>query len=384
MAVFYVIMIAFFLSACNDGLSVDPEVLPEGEVVLESVVSEDATFRVVRVIDDLQHPWGVAWLPDGRMLLTERPGRMSLVENQSMTELDGLPEIRASGQGGLLDVAVHPDYADNGWIYFTYSAPVDGNTGTSLARARLGNGELTDLEILYTEEPGKSPGRHYGSRIVFPGDGTVLFTIGDRGQRSPSQDLNDPAGSTLRLNEDGSIPNDNPFAGRNDVLPEIYSYGHRNAQGMVVHPETGVIWQHEHGPRGGDELNIIRPGENYGWPDATYGVEYGSRRSIGIEPHEDPDIVNPLTEWSPSIAPSGMTIYHGDRFPGWSGDVFVGALAHRHIRRVVVEGQEVVRQEELLRDELGRIRDLRTGPDGNIYVLTDHSGGGLYRLEPVE
>lgn len=384
-AAFFMILPVFLLAACNDSLSVKPELLPDGEVVLEKVGSEDADFRVVRIIDDLQNPWGMAWLPDGRMLITERPGRLNLIENQSITEISGLPEIRSVSQGGLLDIAVHPDFENNGWIYFTYSAPVNGNTATSLARARLGDGDLTGLEALYTENPAKSPGRHYGSRIVFPGDGTVLFTIGDRGLRTPSQDLGDPAGSTIRLNEDGSIPGDNPFVGQENKLPEIYSYGHRNAQGMVVHPETGMIWQHEHGPRGGDELNIIRPGRNYGWPEATHGTEYGTRRTIGILPEDDPDIVNPLVHWSPtSIAPSGMTFYTGDHFPGWQGDIFVGALVQRHIRRVVVEDDQVVRQEELLRNDLGRIRDVREGPDGYIYVLTDHSGGGLYRIEPVE
>ena len=384
-AALVVILPLILLTTCNDSLSVNPEILPDGEVVLESVESEDATFRVVRIINDLQNPWGMAWLPDGRMIITERPGRLNLVENQSITEIGGLSEIQATGQGGLLDIAVHPDFENNGLIYFTYSAPVNGNTATTLARARLGDGELTGLEVLYTENPVKQPGRHYGSRIVFPGDGTVLFTIGDRGQRTPSQDLGDPAGSTIRLNEDGTVPGDNPFAGHENALPEIYSYGHRNAQGMVLHPETGMIWQHEHGPRGGDELNIIRPGGNYGWPEATYGTEYGTRRSIGISPEDDPDIVNPLVHWSPtSIAPSGMTFYTGDRFPGWQGNVFVGALAQQHIRRVVVDGEQVVRQEELLRSDLGRIRDVREGPDGNIYVLTDHSGGGLYRIEPVE
>ncbi len=375
---------AFTAGSCSDDLSVDPDAFPEKEIVLDRVDSEEASFRVVRVIDDLQNPWGMAWLPDGRMIITERPGRINLVDNRSIAELDGLPEIHATGQGGLLDVAIHPDYEENGWIYFTWSASDDGNTGTSLSRARLGDGALTDLEMLYTEEPNKSPGRHYGSRIAFPGDGTVVITIGDRGRRSPAQNLNDPAGSTIRLNDDGTIPDDNPFVDRDDVLPEIYSYGHRNAQGMAIHPETGRIWQHEHGPQGGDELNIIRPGRNYGWPDATYGDEYGSGRSIGVDPHEDPGIVDPLVYWSPtSIAPSGMTFYTGNNFPAWQGDIFLGALAQRHIRRVVIDGEEVIHQEELLRDELGRIRDVKEGPDGNIYVLTDESSGGLYRLEPL-
>jgi aldose sugar dehydrogenase len=384
---FVVCMLIFLVVAADKGdqHSAEPALSGEGEVVLDRVESEAETFRVVRLIDNLQHPWAVAWLPDDRMLITERPGRMNLVDGEQVTRLSGLPEVRAQNQGGLLDVAVHPGYEDNGWIYFTYSASAGGSTATTLARARLAGEELTDLEVLYSQEPAHRPGRHYGSRIVFPGDGTVVFTIGDRGQRSPSQDLMDPTGSTIRLSDDGGIPDDNPFVNRNDALPEIYSYGHRNAQGMALHPETGVIWQHEHGPRGGDELNIIRAGNNYGWPEATYGGEYAGGSPIGINPDEDPEIENPLVHWSPrSIAPSGMAFYTGDAFPNWNGDIFVGALAQRHVRRVVIDGEEVTHQEVLLQNDIGRIRDVRTGPDGYIYILTDQASGGLYRIEPAQ
>lgn len=376
------VIVLFTFVSCDMG---SPIINEEGEVVIDRVESEDETFRVVRIIDNLDHPWAVAWLPDDRKLITERSGHMNLVEDGEIKRINGLPEIHATGQGGLLDIALHPDYEDNGWIYFTYSSPGDGGTGTALARARLDTTELTDLEILYTQEPKRSPGRHYGSRIVFPGDGTVMFTIGDRGNRSLSQEMDDPSGTTMRLNYDGSIPDDNPFVDTDGVLPEIYTYGHRNAQGMDLHPETGEVWQHEHGPRGGDELNIIRAGNNYGWPDATYGTEYSDDSPIGINPDEDPDIVDPLLHWSPtSIAPSGMAFYTGNRFSDWEGDIFVGALAQQHIRRVIMDGEEITGEEELLRDEVGRIRDVRTGPDGYLYFLTDHSGGGLYRLEPVD
>lgn len=372
----------FILASCDMGSPIFNE---EGEVIIERVETEDETFRVVRMVDNLDHPWAVAWLPDDRKIITERSGTMNLVENGEVKPLTGLPEIRASGQGGLLDVALHPDYEDNGWVYFTYSSPGDGGTGTALARARLDTTALTDLEVLYTQEPKRSAGRHYGSRIVFPGDGTVMFTIGDRGDRSPSQELDDPSGTTMRLNYDGSIPDDNPFVNTDGVLPEIYTYGHRNAQGMDLHPETGEVWQHEHGPRGGDELNLIKAGENYGWPEATFGTEYSDDSPIGVYPDEDDDIVAPLLHWSPtSIAPSGMAFYTGNRFPAWEGDIFVGALAQEHIRRVIMDGEEIVDEEELLRDDIGRIRDVRTGPDGYLYFLTDHSGGGLYRLEPLE
>ena len=386
----FVIIAAFVISACTLGSdTVDPETsaVSSDEIVLERVESEDATFQVVRVLDDLEHPWGVTWLPDDRMLITERPGRLNLVDGEQVTSLSGLPEIQAQGQGGLLDVALHPGYEENGWIYFTYSTPGDGGTGTALARARLDGEALTDLEVLYEQEPKYRPGRHYGSRIVFPYDGTVAFTIGDRGQRDPSQDTQDPSGTTLLLNDDGSIPDDNPFVNDEDVLDEIYTYGHRNAQGMDLHPETGVIWQHEHGPYGGDELNVIEAGENYGWPEATYGTEYSDpSQPVGTDPDRIEEFKNPVLHWTEphSIAPSGMAFYTGDALPGWTGDIFVGALAEQHIHRVVLDGDEVSRQEELLRDEIGRIRDVRVGPDGHLHVLTDHSNGGLYRLEPVD
>lgn len=386
----YLIILLFTLplivSCGNDQFFVEPaeEQNHEYDVILNNVSSEEHNFRVVRILDDLNYPWSLAILPDGRMLISERPGQLILFDGIQTQLVNGLPEIRAQGQGGLLDVVLHPDYAVNGWIYFTYASPDGDNTSTTLARAQLDGTEFINLEVLYTQNPSQSPGRHYGSRIAFPGNGTVLFTIGERGLRQPSQDLNDPAGSTIRLNEDGSIPSDNPFTGRDDALPETYSYGHRNAQGLTIHPESGAIWQHEHGPRGGDALNIIRPGANYGWPIATYGRNYGTTTRIGIEPHEDPNITVPITYWVPtSIAPSGMAFYFDEAFPKWKGNLFIGALGQQHLRRLVLEGEEVVHQEVLLERELGRIRDVRTGPDGYIYILTDHSNGALYRIETL-
>ena len=373
-------------SCSNDQFIVEPagEQNHEYDVILNNVSSEEHNFQVVRILDDLNYPWSLSWLPDGRMLISERPGQLILFDGIQTQLVNGLPEIRAQGQGGLLDVVVHPDYETNGWIYFTYASPDGDNTSTTLSRAQLDGTEFINLEVLYTQNPSQSPGRHYGSRIAFPGNGTVLFTIGERGLRQPSQDLNDPAGSTIRLNEDGSIPSDNPFTGRDDALPEIYSYGHRNAQGMTIHPESGAIWQHEHGPRGGDALNIIRPGANYGWPIATYGRNYGTTTRIGIEPHEDPNITVPITYWVPtSIAPSGMAFYFDEAFPKWKGNLFIGALGQQHLRRLVLNGEEVVHQEVLLDRDIGRIRDVRTGPDGFIYILTDHSNGALYRIETL-
>ncbi len=349
---------------------------------MERVESEAATFRVVRVMGDLEHPWGVAWLPDGRMLVTERPGRLNLVDGESVTTVSGIPEIQARGQGGLLDVAPHPDYESTGWIYFTYTAPGEGGNGTVLARGQLDGTSMTNIETLYEQTPLVDSGRHFGSRIVFANDGTLFFGIGDRGQRDPALDTGNSIGNIFRLTLDGSIPEDNPFVNAPDTLDEIYSYGHRNPQGMALHPQTGQLWEHEHGPHGGDEINLIEAGNNYGWPAITYGDEYSDQSPIGGT--EAPGMEQPVAYWDPSIAPSGMAFYTGDPFPGWENQMFVGALAHQHIRRVVLDGNEVVQQEELLRDDLGRIRDVRVGPDGYLYALTDEAEGSLYRLEPVE
>lgn len=359
---------------------------PDDEVVLEQVESEEEAFRVVRLVDSLEHPWAVDWLPDGRMLITERPGRMLLVDGESTTTLSNVPEVWAENQGGQLDVRVGPNYEETGWIYFTYSASDGDAGGTVLARGRLDGTSMTDVETLLRQQPFVESGLHFGSRIAFPGDGTVVASFGERGQRQAegpgAQDSTNTIGTTIRLNLDGSIPEDNPYVGRGDVPDAVYSYGHRNPQGMAIHPETGVIWQHEHGPHGGDELNLIEPGTNYGWPAVTYGDEYSDQSPIGGT--EAPGMTQPVEYWDPSPAFSGMTFYTGDKFPNWQNHLFIGALSHQKVLRVELDGQEVAHQEELLRAEIGRIRDVATGPDGYLYLLTDASDGGLYRLEPVE
>ncbi len=358
----------------------------QGEIVVDLVESEELDFQVVQLADNLENPWGLAFLPDGDMLVTERPGRMNRVSpGGTVTPLTGLPEIRSVNQGGLLDVVLHPDYENTGWIYFTYSNPQGEEvTSTTIARAQLEDDALTNLETLYVQDPPKEPGRHYGSRIVFLEDGTFLASIGDRGLRDPAQDTQDDAGVLLRLNADGSIPSDNPFVDDDSVNDSHFSYGHRNPQGMIRHPETGTVWAHEHGPRGGDELNLIEAGNNYGWPVATYGREYNADEPVGVDPDQTDRFVEPVMQWTPSIAPSGLAVYSGDAFPEWQGNLFVGALAYQQIRRVVLDGNEVTHQETLLAGELGRIRDVRTGPDGFIYLLTDDASGGIFRLEPVE
>jgi glucose/arabinose dehydrogenase len=281
---------------------------------------------------------------------------------------------------------VPPNYEETGWIYFTYSKK-DGDTGgTVLARARLDGSALTDVEEVYRQTPFLKPDYHFGSRIAFHDDGTMYVALGERGQRRErTVDIPTPTtsvGTTIRLNMDGSIPDDNPFVGSEEGLDEVYSYGHRNQQGMAIHPETGAVWQHEHGPHGGDELNLVQAGANYGWPDVSYGDTYRNQEPIGGT--EAPGITNPVKYWDPSPAFSGMAFYTGDKFPSWENHLFMGALAHASMLRLELDGESVAHEEELLRAELGRIRDVATGPDGYLYLLTDAVDGGLYRLEPVD
>jgi aldose sugar dehydrogenase len=357
------------------------------EEVFERVDSEQAAFAVDRLVDGLEHPWAMAFLPEGGMLVTEREGRLRLVtEDFELTPepLAGVPTAFARGQGGLLDVVLHPDFEDNRLVYLSYAYLANGGAGTAVARGRLGDGALQDTEVIFESNGLASGGRHFGSRLLFDNDGYLYVTHGDRGERDEAQNLANHTGSLIRLHDDGRVPEDNPFVGRDDAMPEIFSYGHRNAQGIALHPETGVVWQHEHGPRGGDELNIIRPGGlNYGWPEVTQGVEYATGRAIGLD--EAPEgIEAPVHVWTPSIAPSGMAFYTGDAFPEWQGDLLVGALAYRLLARLELDDDTVVHEERLLEGDIGRIRDVRVGPDGLVYLLTDEADGGLYRLSPVE
>jgi aldose sugar dehydrogenase len=344
---------------------------------------EDHQFRVVTVASGLQHPWGVAFLPDGAILVTERPGQVRLIRNGELQQqpIPGGPQVRASGQGGLLDVALHPDFASNRLVYFTYSKPGDGGATTALARARFDGTSLTELRDVFVAEAWSTAGQHFGSRIAFDRQGMVYFSVGDRGAGTRAQNLADHVGTVMRLHDDGRVPPDNPFVGRAGARPEIFTYGHRNIQGMDVHPVTGEIWTNEHGARGGDEINVLRPGRNYGWPLITHGVDYSGMRVSPDTALEG--LEQPLLHWTPSIAPSGLAIYHGNRFPAWRGDVFNGALAGQQLRRVVVDGYRVVRQEKLLEGR-GRIRQVKVGPDGYIYLLIDASNGSLLRLEPEQ
>lgn len=348
--------------------------------------SEKHAFTVNVLVHGLQNPWSIAWLPDGRMLVTERAGRLRIVSQDFRLDprpVEGLPRIVVGGQGGLFDVVLHPDYKANGWIYIAYSGPGEGGHGTELMRAKLDGSRLTGIEVLFRLLPKSGSSQHFGGRIVFDGKGHVFLTLGDRGEMERAQRLDDHAGSVIRLNEDGSVPKDNPFVNRRDAKPEKFTYGNRNIQGAAMHPKTGELWTHEHGPQGGDEVNVIRAGRNYGWPVVTYGVNYGIGTRIG-EGTSKPGVEHPLHYWVPSIAPSGMAFYEGDKFPRWRGNLLVGALRDEMLVRLELDGERIVREERMMRGAIGRIRDVRVGPDGYVYLLTDERRGVLARLEPVK
>jgi glucose/arabinose dehydrogenase len=352
----------------------------------QTIRTEEHALRAVTVVGGLNHPWSVAFLPDGRMLITERPGRLRIVgrdgklEPQPVGDLPG--NVAEHGQGGLLDVALHPKFAQTGWIYLSYAARDGSGVGTEVARGKLVGDRLTEVQVLFRMQPKSGGGRHFGSRLVFDRDGYLFVTLGDRGEQDRAQRLDDHAGKIVRLHDDGRVPADNPFAQRAGAKPEIFSLGNRNVQGAALHPRTGALWAHEHGPQGGDEINVIRGGVNYGWPVITYGANYGTGTRIG-EGTAKAGMAQPVLYWVPSIAPSGMAFYDGDRFPRWKGDLFVGALRDRMLVRVKLDGEKVVKEERMLVGTLGRIRDVRAGPDGLIYLLTDASDGSLVRLEPA-
>ena len=346
--------------------------------------SEIQRFRAQTITEGLEFPWGLAFLPDGRMLVSERPGRLRLVGTDGKLDpqpVTGLPPIAAINQGGLLDVVLHPDFPKNGWIYLSYAAEGPGGYGTEVLRSRLDGHALRDEQVIFRMQPKSTPGHHFGSRLVFDRRGYLYITLGDRGEMERAQRLDDHAGSVIRLHDDGRVPADNPFVGKPGAKPEKFTLGNRNMQGAALHPQTGEIWAHEHGPQGGDEINIIRAGVNYGWPVITYGRNYVTGTKIG-EGTAKPGMAQPLLYWTPSIAPSGMAFYTGERFPGWRGNLFVGALAGQMLVRLQLDGERIVHQERLLEGALGRIRDVRQGPDGLLYLLIDSAQGRIVRLEP--
>ena len=343
-------------------------------------------LKPVTVASGLQHPWGLAFLPDGRILVTERPGRLRIVaaDGQLGGPVEGLPRVDAGGQGGLLDVALDPKFADNALVYWSYAEPAppgESGNSTAVARGRLEGNRLTGVQVIFRQSPKVSSSAHFGSRLVFARDGRLFITLGDRfSRRDDAQTLNTHHGKVVRIEADGRVPADNPFVGRAGALPEIWSYGHRNLQGAALHPQSGDLWTHEHGPQGGDELNVVDAGRNHGWPVITYGREYGTGFKIG-EGTARADVVAPLTYWVPSIAPSGMAFLTSDRYPGWKGNLFIGALRGQMLVRLELDGRRVVREHRLLQQLGERIRDVRQGPDGWLYLLTDSRDGRLIRLE---
>jgi len=365
---------------CAASVSAEPVVVNR---TVGTYTSEQESFRLVQVAEGLTEPWSFAFLPDGSVLVTEISGSLFHIDGRTVREIDGVPSVSATGQGGLLDIVLDPDFSPNRLVYFSFADRYEFGLGTAVARGRLRGTRLRDVEVIFRMNRSSGGGRHFGSRLVFGTDGMLYVTIGDRGAQDRAQDPGDHAGSLVRIRPDGSIPADNPFDDGRDGAPEVYSYGHRNAQGIAVNPETGEIWLHEHGPQGGDEINIVEAGANYGWPVITYGANYGTGTQIG-EGTSKPGMEQPVTYWVPSIAPSGMAFSTGSSFPGWQGDLFVGALVARHLRRVELDGDSVVGEEVLLDGVVGRVRDVRVGPDGLIYLVTDERSGGLYRLEPVE
>jgi aldose sugar dehydrogenase len=345
-------------------------------------LAESHEYRTVTVVTGLEHPWGMAFLPGGDILVTERPGRLRLVRGGALDAqpIGGVPQVWSRGQGGLMDVALHPDFASNRLVYLSYSKPGTAGATTAVVRGRLDGHQLLDVQEVVETQAWGTAGQHFGSRLAFDRDGYLFITLGDRGQMQRAQDLSDHAGTTLRLHDDGRVPADNPFVGRSDALPEIFTYGNRNGQGLVIHPTTNQVWQNEHGPRGGDEINLLLPGRNYGWPVITYGINYNGTPITDIT-HKD-GMEQPVHYWVPSIATSGMAIYQGDAFPNWRGDFFIGGLAGQVVSRVRIDGTRVIGEERLFEGS-GRVRDVRSGPDGFIYLLLDAANGSMVRLEPA-
>jgi glucose/arabinose dehydrogenase len=351
-----------------------------------SFASSAGQLEVQAVASGLVHPWSLAFLPDSRMLVTERPGRMRLVtpEGQLSPPLKGVPEVFASGQGGLLDVILDKSYAQNKTIYFCFAEPTGGGGRTAVARAKLndGNGRLDEVKIIFRQEGPLSSGNHYGCRIVQANDGNLFVALGEHfSYRDEAQNLGNHLGKLIRITPDGSAPADNPFVGRSDAKAEIWSYGHRNEQGLAINPASGDLWEIEHGPRGGDEVNIIGKGKNYGWPVIGYGIDYS-----GAKIHDSTSkggMEQPVKYWVPSIAPSGMTFYTAKLFPKWTGSLFTGALAGKMLVRLSLNGNTVTGEERLLQNLNERIRDVRQGPDGALWLLTDNSAGRILRVSPV-
>ncbi|MFP4293990.1 MAG: PQQ-dependent sugar dehydrogenase [Cyclobacteriaceae bacterium] len=348
----------------------------------QAVSSEQATYQVDTVLAGLNIPWAMAMLPDKTILITERGGKLKHFNpaTEQTTEIKGLPEIYVRGQGGLMDIELHPEYASNGWLYLSYGYSDGGKAGnTALMRAKLKDNELVEQQVLFKGTPLRDAGQHFGGRIEFDKEGYLYFSIGDRGAKENAQDPSNVLGTVMRFHDDGRIPEDNPFVDDRNKQPQIFSYGHRNPQGLTLNPETGEIWEHEHGPQGGDEINIVRKGNNYGWPTISYGINYDNTRFTDIREKEG--MQQPVYYYVPSIAPCGMDFYSGDRFPNWKGDLFVGSLKFQYVERLEVVDDHIISSEILL-DKIGRVRTVREEADGYLYVVVE-APGMIVRVSPA-
>jgi glucose/arabinose dehydrogenase len=385
---------AFLLTACPALADVAPPPARPAPPAPAPAPAIDSGYKVTEIAKGLDHPYAIAFLPDGAMLVTERAGRLRLIKDGALAPapIAGVPPVHTGSQAGLFDVVLHPKYAENNLLYLVYAHGTPAENQTRIAQARFDGAALQDFRVIFDAKPSKDTNNHYGGRLAFLPDGTFVVTVGDGFEyREKAQDPGSHLGKILRLNEDGTPAADNPFAGRSDMRTEIFSLGHRNQQGLVFDAERGVLFETEHGPQGGDELNVIEAGRNYGWPVITYGLDYTGAL---VSPYKEREgMEQPLTQWTPSIAPSGLAVYRGDKFPNWVGDLFVGALQHQHLRRVDLDdGGQVVGQERLLTKLNERIRDVRVGPDGYIYVTTDYAAtvksadeptGRVLRIEPA-
>ncbi|MCF6280261.1 MAG: PQQ-dependent sugar dehydrogenase [Flavobacteriaceae bacterium] len=369
--------IIFLLTVCILSLTACAQ---QSKTVVKVEEPKTINYTTEIIVPDLNIPWGMAFLPDDSILITEKSGELIHFKDGKKTIIEGLPEIYVRGQGGLMDIELDPNYKKNGWIYISFASSEGEENGgnTAIMRAKLNGNKLTENQLLYKASPNTKKGQHFGSRLEFDNDNYLYFSIGDRGSRDENpQDITKDGGKIYRINSDGSIPKDNPFVNSPNAKKAIYSYGHRNPQGMTKHPKTGKIWVHEHGPKGGDEINIIQKGKNFGWPKISYGVNY-----IGTKFTENtslPNMEQPLFYWVPSIAPSGMTFVTSNKYPDWKGNLLVGSLKFQYVERLVLKNNKVIKREKLL-EGMGRVRNVKQGPDGYIYVALE--GVGIVRINP--
>lgn len=368
------IALCLFLVAVTISLS------QRGSAKEKVIDTKQGQIKVASVAKGLDQPWGLAFLPDGRMLVTEKPGTLRIVGKDGAVSdpIRGVPKVIANGQGGLLDVALDPAFSENGLVYLSYSEPGEGGAGTAVARGKLGGGSLDNVEVIFRQKPKVDGGNHFGSRLAFSPDGKLFVTLGDRFKFDPAQDLASHIGKIVRINPDGSVPGDNPFVAQDGKLPEIWSYGHRNAQGAAIHPETGKLWETEFGPLGGDELNIAEAGKNYGWPVVSWGSHYDGTDIP--DPPTRPEFTDAIRNWNPVISPSGIAFYTADAIPGWKGNLLLSGLSSQSITRLELDGEKVVGEERIAMGS--RIRDVVQGPDGAVYALTD--GGKILKLTAVQ